>query len=193
MSIEICVVGADDAQYFECVAGGVFDNPVDPVSLARFLADPGHHLVVARDEDQVVGMISAVAYIHPDKPLQLWINELGVADNYLRRGIGRRLVAAMLDLGVALGCRDTWVATERDNEPAKRLYAAMGSKADDVVMYAFDRASLGNRCYSVWRLDDNGNEFRVDSFTTLAEAEAMREAYAAKGHKQTYSIRVDPD
>jgi len=40
--------------------------------------DPRHHLVVAV-EHVVVGFCSAVDYIQPDKPPELWINEVGVA------------------------------------------------------------------------------------------------------------------
>ena len=56
---------------------------------AEFLADSRHHLAVAVDEGRVVGMASAVHYVHPDKPPELWINEVGVAPTHRGLGIGR--------------------------------------------------------------------------------------------------------
>jgi len=55
--------------------------------LEAFLNDARHVMFVAVESGQVVGMGSAVEYFHPDKPPQLWINEVGVAPAFQRRGI----------------------------------------------------------------------------------------------------------
>ena len=85
MSIAIRILGPADASLLGNVARDVFDNPVDPRWTAEFLADPRHHLVVAVERGQVVGMTTAVHYVHPDKPPELWVNEVGVAP---RIGVG---------------------------------------------------------------------------------------------------------
>ena len=74
----IRILGPGDAAVLDHVAEGVFDNAVDPRWTAEFLADSRHHLAVAVDDGQVVGMASAVHYVHPDKPPELWINEVRV-------------------------------------------------------------------------------------------------------------------
>lgn len=137
MKIEIRILQPGDAPVLEKIAPDVFDYPVDPALSAEFLADPRHHLVVALDRDVVVGMASAVDYLHPDKPLTLWINEVGVAPDYRRRGIGRRLLTTLFELGRRLGCDEAWVGTEHDNEAARNLYAALDGKAEPFVMYSF--------------------------------------------------------
>ena len=71
-------------------------------------------------------MASAVHYVHPDKPPELWINEVGVAPTHRGLGIGRRLLEALFERGRALGCRQAWVGTEASNTAARRLYAAAG-------------------------------------------------------------------
>lgn len=43
--------------------------------------------------------------------------------------------------------------------------------------------------YSVWRLDDNGNESRMKSFRSRVEADAYRDDFTARGHKQTYWVK----
>lgn len=67
MSVEVRILKPKDAHVLERVALGVFDNRFDPELSAEFLADPRHHLAVAIDDGTVVGMASAVDYVHPDK------------------------------------------------------------------------------------------------------------------------------
>lgn len=136
--IVVRVLGPPDAALLDRVAPDVFDGPVDARWWGEFAADPRHHLAVALDGDTVVAMASGVHYVHPDKPPELWINEVGVAPSHQQRGIGRRVVAALLAHGRALGCRGAWVLTHGENEPARRLYAALGGVEERTVLVAFD-------------------------------------------------------
>ncbi|UTW07724.1 hypothetical protein [Pseudomonas benzenivorans] len=43
------------------------------------------------------------------------------------------------------------------------------------------------------RLDDNGNEFVVRSGLSRAAAEALAREFEARGHKQSYWVRPQPD
>ena len=126
--IDICLLGPSDVAVLDRLAPDVCDHDVQPDWCADFLADPRHHLVVARSDDVVVGMASAVDYMHPDKAPQLWINEVGVSPEYRRQGIGRRLVERLVELAKELGCTEAWVLTDADNAAANRLYAAAGAE-----------------------------------------------------------------
>jgi aminoglycoside 6'-N-acetyltransferase I len=77
--------------------------------------------------------------VHPDKPAELWINEVGVAPSHQRRGIGRALLRAVFARGRALGCREAWVLTSPANGPAIRMYESVGGRdlADPPVMFTF--------------------------------------------------------
>jgi ribosomal protein S18 acetylase RimI-like enzyme len=137
MSLEIRRLRpGDDAVLGDC-ADGVFDEPVDPRLTAEFLGDARHHMVVALDGARVVGMISAVHYVHPDKPTELWINEVGVAPSHQRRGIARLLLDAMLAHGRSLGCAEAWLGTEETNVAARRLYESAGGSAEPFILYTF--------------------------------------------------------
>ena len=134
---EFLLLDAGNAAVLEHVAPDVFDGPVDPRWTAEFIADARHHLIVAVDDGVVVGMVSAVDYVHPDKAAQLWINELGVAPTHQRRGIGLALVQRMLAHGRSIGCTEGWVGTEVDNIPARSLYERFGGGAEMFVLYFF--------------------------------------------------------
>ncbi len=133
MPVTIRILGPDDVVALENVAEEVFDNPVDARWSAEFFADPRHHIAVAIDDEsgQVVGMASGVHYVHPDKPPELWVNEVGVAPAYQGRGMGRRILAALLAHARTLGCREAWVLTSYGNTTARHMYAAAGGAEED--------------------------------------------------------------
>ncbi len=122
----------------------LFDDPLRPDMARRFLAHDDHHLMAAIANGQMIGFISAVTYLHPDKPLEYWLNEVGVRDDWQRRGVGRQLLLAALDHGWKLGCETAWVLTNSGNRAARGLYAACGGEptpparhGDGVIMFSF--------------------------------------------------------
>jgi ribosomal protein S18 acetylase RimI-like enzyme len=141
MPIDFRLLGPNEASVLRNVAPDVFDDPIDMRAAAAFLNDPRHRLAVAIDGDRVVGFASGVIYEHPDKPRpELWVNEVGVAATHHRRGLGRRLMDLLLADARAAGCRELWVLTDRDNEPAMRLYESVGGRQTpgNHVMFSFD-------------------------------------------------------
>ncbi|HEV7577561.1 MAG TPA: GNAT family N-acetyltransferase [Caldimonas sp.] len=135
MTIRLLARGDD--RVLADVAAGVFDGRVDAALARELLADPRHHLVVACAGTTVVGMATAVHYVHPDKPAELWVNEVGVAPPYRRRGVGTRLLDALFAHGRALGCREAWLGTETSNVAARRLYAKARGHEEPMVCVTF--------------------------------------------------------
>ncbi len=140
--LDIRLLASRDAALLRRVAPGVFDGAADDGLTAEFLADPRHHLIVALADGLVVGIASGIHYIHPDKPAELFINEVGVADDYRGRGIGRQVLQALLAHGRALGCRQAWVLTSPANAPALRIYRRAGGEEEPAssVMFTFPLA-----------------------------------------------------
>lgn len=139
---ELCVrlLGPEDAERLCAADPDTFDAPVQPALAAAFLHQQDTHAIAAAlHGERVVGMATGVFYLHPDKPLSLFIAEVGVADAYLRQGLGRRLVDCLLTEGRRRGCAEAWVATEVDNAPARALYAAAGGELapERFVVYAW--------------------------------------------------------
>lgn len=138
MAAEIRVLSADDVHVLRRVAPGVFDYEIDEAATREFLADERHHIVVAVDDGVVVGFLSCVHYIHPDKPRpELWLNEVAVAPTHRRRGIASALLREAFALGRRLGCGEAWVLTEPDNVPALGLYTSAGGERKEQVMFSF--------------------------------------------------------
>jgi ribosomal protein S18 acetylase RimI-like enzyme len=130
-AVSIHVVNGANAALLDSVDEDVFDNRVQPDLVRAFLANPSNHLVVAVADGQVIGMASGISYVHPDKPLALFINEVGVSSRFHRQGLGRQLVARLIQRGEELGCTEAWVATELGNKPARALYESLGGIADE--------------------------------------------------------------
>ncbi|MDO4245738.1 MAG: GNAT family N-acetyltransferase [Deinococcus sp.] len=137
--VQVRVLGPDEAHALNRVAPGVFDGPPRPDATVLFFDSDRHHLAVALADGLVVGMAGGFHYLHPDKAPELFINEVGVGDDWQGRGLGRRLVSALLAHARTLGCESAWTLTETGNLAARRLYLATGGEEQtDVVMSVFD-------------------------------------------------------
>ena len=112
-------------------AADLFDAPPIPAATERFLAQPGHHLLFAYDDDgRPVGMISGVEMTHPDKGTEMFIYELGVAPAARLQGIGARLVAELAVIARRNGCYGMWVGTEIGNDAALATYRRAGASEE---------------------------------------------------------------
>ncbi len=158
MSIDVRLLTPADLAVLSHVAEDVFDDPINKRSAKAFLEDPHHMLVVAilrdaqplhpegerserlegrRDwapQDEagkglVVGFASGVKTLHPDKEIpELFINELGVAPQYQRRGIATAIMKTLFAEAKKARCRIGWVPVDVDNDVALAFYKAIGGK-----------------------------------------------------------------
>jgi ribosomal protein S18 acetylase RimI-like enzyme len=125
-------------------AAGVFDEAPRPDATARFLGDPTHHLVLALDGDDVVGMVTGVETTHPDKGTEMFLYELGVADAHRNQGIGTALTKELAAIARERHCYGMWVLTDDDNAAAVRAYTNSGATAE------------GRHLMLGWRFEENG-------------------------------------
>lgn len=143
--IDIRLLGPGDDALLLGAPADLFDEPVRPEFVREFLGDPRHHIMVAIADGMVVGFASGVHYLHPDKPAELFVNEVAVLDAHQRRGIATALMQALLGHARQFGCAKAWLATERSNIPAMALYAALsaGEAVPDPVLLEFDLTKPG--------------------------------------------------
>lgn len=123
-------------------AGDLFDHEPQAEATARFLAEPGHHLLFAYEGDRPIGFISGVETVHPDKGSEMFLYELGVAESHRRRGVGRALVERLATIARSAGCYGMWVATDDANIAALGTYESTGAKRDKkpavILTWTFD-------------------------------------------------------
>jgi ribosomal-protein-alanine N-acetyltransferase len=115
----------------------LFDHHVDREATRRFLTQGVNELLIAYVDGEPAGFVSATELSHPDRPQpELFLNELGVAEAYRGRGIGRTLVGRLWQVARERGCRGMWVLTDDANVAANKVYAAAGgTRARAEVMY----------------------------------------------------------
>ncbi len=98
-------------------------------------------MFLAEVQGKVVGMCSAFIYIHPDKPWQMFINEVGVDEGYRRKGIGRKLLDAMVNLARERGYAYAWLGTASDNVEGQALFGSASDPDDNpqsFLLYEWD-------------------------------------------------------
>jgi aminoglycoside 6'-N-acetyltransferase I len=135
MAFTLRRMGPGDEAIFEAIAPGVFDERIDPGRMHAYLRAPGHLLVLALEGAAVVGQCAAVVHRHPDKPDELYIDEVGTASSHLRRGIATAMMREMFAWGRELGCVDAWLGTELDNVEANGLYEKIRQGPGEKMIY----------------------------------------------------------
>lgn len=97
--------------------------------LQLLLADPAHAAVfAARDHGgTVVGMVTAQLVISTAEGApSAWIEDLVIAKPHRRRGLGRRLLAAVLEWAGTHGATRAQLLFDVDNQPAVDFYDRLG-------------------------------------------------------------------
>jgi aminoglycoside 6'-N-acetyltransferase I len=113
----------------------VFDEPVDATRLHAYLREPGHLMVLAIEDGVIVGQCAAVIHRHPDKPTELYVDEVGTASTHRRQGIAKAMMAEIFAWGRELGCEEAWLGTDLDNVEANGLYRRLGPAEDEAIQY----------------------------------------------------------
>lgn len=136
MAYQIRTASIEDTALFEHIADAVFDYPITPERLVSFLKHPGHAITIAIEDKRIIGFASGNTYLHPDKPIQAWINEVSVAPTHRQRGVAKALIKELESALRAKGAQAIWLATEHDNTAARATYRSLGyTETEGIVMY----------------------------------------------------------
>lgn len=114
---------------------GGFDIGQAIENLKKLKKEPGHHMLVARKRDVVIGFVTYTTrntLMHA-RPSGL-IDELVVAHASRGSGVGKRLMQAVIDECREIGCSEVEVSTEKSNLRARRFYKANGFKEHAVFL-----------------------------------------------------------
>ena len=122
-----------------------YPTPTKDQMLA-FLSRSSNVLIVASDQGIPAGYIVAYVLDRIDAHRRMvFFYEIGVAEPYRRRSIGKRMIAELKAICRSEDVMKMWVPTNRSNIAATRLYASTGAmplSATDEVTYTYPRESF---------------------------------------------------
>lgn len=96
-----------------------------------FLTVPGARALVAVEGQFVLGWAWGYHLPRPDSSSMLYVHEVDVLAEHRRTGIGRELLAGMLEAGREAGAWKAVVVASADNLSARGLYESMGGLPSD--------------------------------------------------------------
>lgn len=141
--VRVARVQAMSAELLSQVNARFPDHQWEATSAARFCADAANLLLVAYRGETLCGVLIAYRLQTLDeRRAQLFIDEVDVHEDSWRRGIGRAMMTAALQIAREKGAGEAWVQTNASNIPAVGLYRAVGGIPEDpdetIVSFAFE-------------------------------------------------------
>jgi ribosomal protein S18 acetylase RimI-like enzyme len=124
--MRIQLLSSDDHRMFD-TAVQTFRR-VEVVDHGPFLRDPASIAFVATEDDRLLGWAWGTRQRHAAGYSQVQLYEIEVVDAERRRGVGRALLAAFLNLGRREGHRKMWLFTDEHNTAAQALYRSAGGE-----------------------------------------------------------------
>jgi aminoglycoside 3-N-acetyltransferase I len=120
----------------------VFGEKRDRLSdayLDELLARPWFLVFAATDGGRAVGGLTAhVLPMTANEGTEIFIYDVAVADDYQRRGVGRRLLGAVRDEASGLSTSSVFVLANNEDAGALAFYRALGGAASGVTLFGFD-------------------------------------------------------
>lgn len=129
------------AQRTFAMMAAVFEEHREPLPedyCAALLVRADMWIIAALEGDEPVGGITAhVLPMTRDATSELFIYDLAVRADRQRRGIGRALIGALREAGVAVGIEVAVVPVDNDDEHALEFYRAIGGAPSPVTLFVF--------------------------------------------------------
>jgi ribosomal protein S18 acetylase RimI-like enzyme len=108
--------------------------PLTAEALKQIVSWDGNRLLIARDGDQVVGMLTLVMFPIPTG-LRAWIEDVVVDEAARGQGAGAALTEEAVRLAGAAGARTVDLTSRPSRQAANRLYERLGFEARDTKAY----------------------------------------------------------
>jgi ribosomal-protein-alanine acetyltransferase len=127
VTVELRLARADDLDAMIAIERAAY--PTDAWSagaMSSQLDSPNTHYVVAVEEEQIVGYAGLLA---PRGLETAEVHTVTVAEGSRRRGIGRRMLIALLEEATARGATEVFLEVRVDNPSAQDLYRSLGFEA----------------------------------------------------------------
>ncbi len=118
------------------------DHNPDPAWIARVSLESNHATLVETNGDDLIGFVDAFSTVAADGVLRWEVDLLGVHPEWRGRGIARRLVARVVEIGQEQGAQFARALVRVDNVASLRVFERCGFVAEPTVcrLYVADAA-----------------------------------------------------
>jgi ribosomal protein S18 acetylase RimI-like enzyme len=110
--------------------------PLTADALRQIAAWDGNYLLIARDGDRVVGMLTLVTFPIPTG-LRAWIEDVVVDESARGQGVGAELTREAVRQAQAAGARTVDLTSRPTRQAANRLYERLGFELRETNSYRF--------------------------------------------------------
>lgn len=111
--------------------------PPTNLELERILSSPCCSLLVARDDENVVGMLTLVTFDIPTGT-RAWIEDVVVDSSARGKGVGEILSRRALEIALDKGAVTVDLTSRPSREAANRLYQRIGFVKRDTNVYRYN-------------------------------------------------------
>ena len=110
--------------------------PLSGEALKQIVSWDGNYLLIARDSDRVVGMLTLVTFPIPTG-LRAWIEDVVVDESVRGQGVGAALTEAAVQRAQAVGARTVDLTSRPTRQAANRLYERLGFELRETNAYRY--------------------------------------------------------
>ncbi|HXP56924.1 MAG TPA: GNAT family N-acetyltransferase [Streptosporangiaceae bacterium] len=110
--------------------------PLSGDALRQIVSWDGNYLLIARDSDRVVGMLTLVTFPIPTG-LRAWIEDVVVDESVRGQGVGAALTEAAVQRAQAVGARTVDLTSRPTRQAANRLYERLGFELRETNAYRY--------------------------------------------------------
>jgi ribosomal protein S18 acetylase RimI-like enzyme len=110
--------------------------PLSAEALKQIVSWDGNYLLIARDGDRAVGMLTLVTFPIPTG-LRAWIEDVVVDEAVRGQGVGAALTQEAVRRARAVGARTVDLTSRPTRQAANRLYERLGFELRETNAYRF--------------------------------------------------------
>jgi ribosomal protein S18 acetylase RimI-like enzyme len=111
-------------------------SPLTIGDLERIVSSTSCHLLVARNDDDIVGSLTLVIFAIPTG-VRAWIEDVVVDEGSRGAGVGEALSIAAIDEARRRGVRSIDLTSRPSREAANALYRKLGFEVRDTNVYRY--------------------------------------------------------
>jgi len=107
---------------------------LDHVTLANIIESDSSHVLVARENEEIFGMLTLVVFRIPTG-VRAWIEDVVVSENARGKGVGRLLIEEAIRLAKEYNAKTIDLTSRPTREAANRLYQKIGFQQRETNVY----------------------------------------------------------